>query len=125
MASSNATSLIQQVNQYIRGYVPDYADDLNLNRILLQMVALADAGGGNTISATKKRVTSSDFSTNTECPISAFKGFTLAVWWVQGQKYLESSAGEFGYLAGGGFQVLLPGFNKNDDNYIFYVDILI
>lgn len=62
---------------------------------------------------------SSNFSTSTSCPIPAFNGMTLSIYWNDAQRYLTSA--EWSVLAGGGFTVLVSGFNASVNNYSFYV----
>lgn len=64
--------------------------------------------------------TSSSFSTTVDCTISDYNGMTLQVFWNDAQRYLVSGT-EWTSLAGGGFTVIIPGFNASTSNYSFYV----
>jgi hypothetical protein len=64
--------------------------------------------------------TSSSFSTSTNCPITAYNGMTLQIFWNDAQRYLVQGT-DWTPLAGGGFTVTVAGFNASTTNYSFYV----
>ncbi len=128
--SPNAANIIAQVNKYIRNYPPDAFSDFNLNRILTLLTGLADAnGGGGPVASGQYKFRSADFidpgsgkKTDVIAPI--LLGFNLSIFINQMQRYLDQDAGEFSLLAGGGFRVLIAGFDASTDNYLVYATIL-
>jgi hypothetical protein len=64
--------------------------------------------------------TSSNFTTATNCPIPAYNGMQLAVFWNDANRYLVQGI-EWNPLSGGGFTILLPGFDATTTNYSFYI----
>jgi hypothetical protein len=64
--------------------------------------------------------TSSNFTTATNCPITADNGMTLQIYWNDAGRYLIQGT-DFNPLAGGGFTITIPGFNATTTNYSFYV----
>jgi hypothetical protein len=65
-------------------------------------------------------VTSLDFSTSTQCPIPSLNGMALSIFWNDLNRYLIPGT-EWSPLAGGGFTVLIPGFDASTTNYSFYL----
>lgn len=127
--SPNAANVIEQVNKYIRNYAPDAFSDFNLNRILILITQLADAnGGGGPVASGQYKFRSADFvdpgsgkKTDVVAPI--LLGFDLSVFVNQYQRYLDPDT-EFSLLAGGGFRILVPGFDASTDNFLVYATIL-
>lgn len=120
IAAQNIKAL---VNQFIRGDAVKAFQNLNLNRILLLLCDLADAGGGTggAGSATLvERLTSADFENATDCPITSMAGANIAVFFNENNRFLNKDQGEWADLPGGGFRVLLPGFNSASATYHFY-----
>lgn len=64
--------------------------------------------------------TSSSFSGSTICPVVAFNGMTLQIFWNDAQRYLVQGT-DFTPLSGGGFTIIIPGFDATTTNYSFYV----
>jgi hypothetical protein len=65
-------------------------------------------------------ITSTDFSTATNCPITSLNGMGLIIFWNDLNRYLIPGT-EWTPLAGGGFTVTVPGFNATTNTYSFYV----
>lgn len=63
---------------------------------------------------------SANFSTSVNCPITAYNGMTLQIFWNDAQRYLVQGT-DWNPLAGGGFAVTIAGFNASTTNYSFYV----
>ena len=82
------------------------------------------APGGFAIIPFLFHFTSADFSNSIDCPIPSFLGKTIEVYWNEDQRFLLKSDGEWTDLAGGGFQVLIPGFDKDFAVYNFYVYVM-
>lgn len=61
------------------------------------------------------RVTSSNFSSATECPLPALAAFDLEIFWVD----LPNFTFQWTPLVGGGFEMTAPGFDANAVNYTF------
>lgn len=117
-----AAAIQNDINTYIRNTPLDAFAELNLNRILLNMLFLADgSGGGGGQSGAIIPLTSVNFVNDTDCPLGFLQGTNLSVYWQEQGRFLLPDAGEVAMLPGGGFQVLIPGFNRNNDNYHFYV----
>lgn len=128
--SPNASNIIRQINLYIRNYAPTAFSNFNLNRILQLLTQLADgAGGGVAVASGTYRFPSASFidpgsGKKTDVVAPVLNGYAIALFWNQGQRYLESDLGEFSYLPGGGFRVLIPGFDASLDNFQFYATLL-
>lgn len=121
---SPTAQLIQtQINQFIRGYVPDYSNNLNLNRILNLILQLADSGGtsGSGTLGEALRITSANFSNTTDCPLPALNGVDIGIYYGEGGKFLELDLGEWSVLTGGGFKVTIPNFDSTLQVYHFYI----
>lgn len=65
-------------------------------------------------------VTSSGFSTSVNCPLPAYNGMQLQVYWNDANRYLVEGT-DWSPLAGGGFTITVPGFNATTTNYSFYI----
>jgi hypothetical protein len=122
---STYSDLVTDINNDITNYAPKAFKNRRLWNILLRMVAWIQSGGttGPITAPSIYAVTSVNFTTNTQCPITALDGQNIQVFWNEVQRYLEQDAGEWTDLAGGGFEVLIAGFNKNDAVYHFKVSI--
>lgn len=121
-----AQNIVNQINQFIRTYPLDWGTNLNLNRILQLLVMLAD---GNSASGAGTQgsiypVTSANFTTATDCPLTALSGTTFELYWVEGGKFLQLDLGEWQTLVGGGFRILVPGFNSTAQVYHFKIFIV-
>lgn len=127
MPSPAAQNIDAQINKWIRNYAVDGFKDMRLNAILLQIVALADAAGGGsspiTTQAQTVPITSADFTNATDCPKAILNGLQYSLFWNEGQRYLLQSAGEWSYLSGGGFRVLMTGFDSTAANDHFFLEI--
>jgi hypothetical protein len=122
MPSLAAQNIIDQINQYCRNYGPEFFHNSRGNSILNQIVALVDANsGGVTASSQVLAITSADFSNATDCPLTLLDGINLQIYYCEGNKWLEKDLGEWTDLAGGGFTILITGFNSADDNYHFKI----
>lgn len=120
--SANAENIKVQINRYIRNYAADAFLNQRLNAILLQMVDLADAaGGGGGNGSVVVELTSADFVNATDCALTSLAGKSIIVFMNESSRFLEKDAGEWADLSGGGFRVLLSGFNSTLQNYHFYV----
>lgn len=64
--------------------------------------------------------TSSNFSTSTNCPIASDNGMTLQIFWNDAQRYLVQGV-DFAPITGGGFTIIISGFDATTSNYSFYV----
>jgi len=126
--SANAENIKTLINSYVRNYAVSAFQSMRLNRILLLLTDLADAaGGGVGNGAVVVRVTSSDFSNATDCPLTTLAGQNIAIFYNENQRFIEKDAvggPEWSDLAGGGFRVLIPGFDKSAANFHFYVYVL-
>lgn len=120
--SLQGQNIINQINLYIRNYPLEGFQDMRLNAILLQLVTLADAGGGGGSSAGCLKVTQANFSNATDCNLTALVGETLAVFMNDIPKFLDIGI-DMHMLPGGGFGIDIPGFNATTNNYTFYVFI--
>lgn len=123
--SPAATNIATQINQFIRTYPLDWGTNLNLNRILLLILQLADtnSAGGSGSNGVIFPINSSNFSNATDCPLASLVNAQFRLYWGEGQKFLETDLGEWQTLVGGGFRVLIPGFNSTTQNYHFYIFI--
>lgn len=123
MALSDIQIALNMTNQYVRNYAVDSYKDQRLNTILniilnnlAGLVGNVNANIGNA----PILVTSANFINATDCPLTAFAGLQLAVFWNDQNRYLKEST-DWTPLSGGGFQILIPGFNSADGSYEFYV----
>lgn len=124
--SPAAQSIANDINTFIRNVPLSAFADLNMNRILLNMLQLADVtggggGGGSLYSGLCIPIASSNFTGATNCNMSFLAGQPVQVYWEEGKHWLDKVAGEVVDLPGGGFQVGIPDFNSANDNYHFYV----
>lgn len=132
--SANAENIKTQVNATIRNNGIQAFHNMNLNRVLLQIIDLADSyGGGGGNGSTTVQLTSANFipaadgSSGTraiDCPLTTLAGKNIAVFFNENQKYIEQDAGEWTDLPGGGFRVLIPEFDATTFNYHFYAEVL-
>ena len=123
--SANAENIKVLINKIVRNSGVDAFHNMGMNRILLMMTDLADSyGGGGGNGSTTVQVTSADFTNATDCPLTTLAGKRIAVFFNENQKYIEKDDGEWSDLPGGGFRVLIPGFDSTTANYHFYVQVL-
>lgn len=126
--SAQADNIDAQIDTYIGNVGLTAFQNLNLNRILHLINHLADANSGASTSTSDIiPMTSANFivptggSAATDCPISSLQGIPIRIVWGEQFKFLEQDNGEWQALSGGGFRVLIPGFDASKGNYHFYV----
>jgi len=119
---SAISDLISDINTWIDNYAPNAFLNKRLNNILLRLVGLLQTliGGPTIAMPAVTIVTSANFTTATDCPIAALNGLNITVLWVDPPKPLILGT-DFSALAGGGFRVLIPGFDKSLGTYTFWV----
>lgn len=120
--SANAENIKVQVNKWIRNYAVEGFQNMRLNSILLQIIALADAsGGGGGNGSVVVELTSADFSNATDCPLTTLADQNICVFMNEVSRFLLKDASEWSDLPGGGFRVNIPGFDASANPYHFYV----
>lgn len=120
--SANAENIKVQIDRFVRNYAVESFQNLRLNAILKQLVDLADgASGGTGNGSTVVELRSVNFTTATDCPLTSLAGQNIAVMFNDIQRFIYKDEGEWTDLAGGGFRVLIPGFDSTTQNYHFYV----
>lgn len=124
--SANAENIKAQINQVVRNYAVEAFHNMNLNRILLQMVDFIDAvsGGGGSNGSALVELTSADFINATDCPLTTLVDQNIAVFFNENSRFLIKADGEWSDLPGGGFRVNLTGFDSTTLNFHFYVFVL-
>lgn len=119
-----ATNINALVDLYVSNYPLDAFTNLRLNQILHLLTGLADANSsGSSNQANIIPMVSANFSNTTDCPIPALNGNKIRVFYDELNRFLEQDKGEWQDLVGGGFRILIPGFDSTQDNYHFYVFI--
>lgn len=122
MPSANAQNLINFINAYVRNYPVTAFQDMRMNSILLQLVDFIDGVSSGTINAaTVIPVESVNFTNATDCPQVALNGRTFELFFNENGKFITIADTEWAYLVGGGFRVLIPGFDSTTANYHFYI----
>lgn len=119
---SDYTDLQTFITTYVQNYPVQAFHDLRMQGILLRMMALF--GGGGSGSGSNSAIipfVSANFSNATDCPVISMNGRSFQLFWNEDKRFLEQDAGEWGYLAGGGFTILIPGFDSSTDNFHFKV----
>lgn len=120
--SANAENIKVQINAYVRNYAVNAFHNMRMNAILLQIVDLADAAGGGTGNGSAVvELSSADFINATDCPLTSLAGKSITVYMNEIQRFLIKTNGEWSDLPGGGFKVLVAGFDSTSNNYHFYV----
>jgi hypothetical protein len=124
--SANAENIKNQINEWVRNYPLEAFQNMRMNAILLQMVDLADASTGGTggTGSIVVELRSSNFTTETDCPLTTLAGKNIVVFLSDIQRFLYKDEGEWTDLVGGGFRVLIDGFNALTTNYHVYVFVL-
>ncbi len=119
---STASDLINDINNWVTNDAAKSYKNKRLNNILLRIVGFISSGGttGPAIQPNLTLVTSADFTTTTDCPIPALIGLNITVLWVDPPKPLVLGT-DFSVLAGGGFRVLIPGFDATAATFTFWV----
>lgn len=117
-----AQGLINLINQKVRNYPLESFQDMNMNSILIQIVQQIDnvIGGGPISEANCLSVTQANFTTTKDCPLTALNGFSLAIFMQDVGNFLVKGRDWQDY-PGGGFTMLIPGFDATANNYQFYV----
>lgn len=77
-----------------------------------QQEGSGSGGGGFSL----RPITSTNFSTDVDCPLPALNGDSLQIFWNDLGRFLVEGA-EWSPLAGGGFSVLVPGFDATSTGY--------
>lgn len=122
MSSPFSQNIDAQIDLYVRNDALTPFTNLNLNRILHLINQLADtAAGGATNQGNILPITSANFINTTDCPLASMNGIALRIYYGEAQKFIEQDAGEWQELTGGGFRILIPGFDSTQANYHFYV----
>lgn len=69
-------------------------------------------------------ITSADFINATDCPLSNLAFNTFSLYWATGlANYIYEVNGEWEYLVGGGFRILIPGFDATVANERFELSL--
>lgn len=76
------------------------------------------SGGGSGFSV--RMIASSNFSTSVNCPLPALNNDSLQVFWNDLGRFLIEGT-EWQNLSGGGFQILVPGFDATSNSYALTV----
>lgn len=123
--SANAENIKILINEIVRNYPVEAFKNLGLNRILLMLTDLADSyGGGGGNGSVVVKATSADFINATDCPLTTLAGKNIAVFFNENSRFIEKDASEWDDLPGGGFRVLVSGFDSTTFNYHFYAFVL-
>ncbi len=123
--SAAAENIKILIDRFCRNDGIKFFHDLRGNQILKLLTDLADvASGGVGTGSFVVPVTSANFSNATDCPLTTLAGKQIIVFYNEGQRFLEQDAGEWADLAGGGFRVLLSGWDKAQATYHFVVYVL-
>lgn len=112
-------------NQVNRNYAVNFFHNMNGNILIQMLIDWIESGGGSGPGTTPPAmitVTSANFTNATDCPIVAYAGMNLAVLWVDPPKPLIAGT-DFSLLVGGGFKVLIPGFDSTTGTFTFWVFI--
>lgn len=83
------------------------------------------ATNGNTpfwVGATHK-ITKADFDNATECPLPQLAAFDLEIYFYDVANYILEGANGWSPLPGGGFEILIPGFDSSVGNPIFIITL--
>lgn len=121
---STYSDLVTDIDNNITNYAPKAFKNKNLWNILRRIIAWIQSGGttGPVTAPSLYAVTSVNFTSAVNCPITALSGQNIQVFWNEAQRYLLKGT-EWSDLAGGGFTILISGFNKADATYHFYASI--
>lgn len=66
-----------------------------------------------------KSITQADFSSAKECPLPELAPFSFSIYWSDLANFIYADAGQWAYLPGGGFEILIPGFDATGSNCNF------
>ena len=119
---STYSDLVNDINDWVTNDAAKSYKNKRLNNILLRMILWINSGGttGPTIQPSMTIVTSANFINATDCPIPALNGLNITVLWVDPPKPLILGT-DFTNYAGGGFTVIIPGFNSAAATFTFWV----
>jgi hypothetical protein len=120
--NTNIQLIINLINQWITQYAVDAFTNQRLNMILnLMCQEMLGLQGNASVSATLPLlVTSAQFTTATNCPLTAYAGVSLQIYWNDTNKFLTEGT-DWTPLSGGGFQILISGFNAASGTFTFYI----
>jgi hypothetical protein len=119
--STTGQNIKNLINQWIRNYAVTAFHDMRLNTILNLIVQWIDGiFSGSVTIASVVPVTSADFTDATNCPLTALNGQELEIFWNEGQRFIYKDT-EWSALVGGGFEILMDGFDSTDTTYHFYI----
>lgn len=127
MASPFASNINLMIDQYVRNNALDSFTNLNLNRILHLITQLADANsgassaGGNIVAITSANFLVVSGQPAINCPIPSLNNRLIRVYYEEANRFLEQDAAEWQPYTGGGFTILIPGFDATKNTYHFYV----
>ena len=122
MPAGDIQNIIDQIDQYVTQYAVTAFQNQRLRTILLNMCQqILSAQGGSTVSTSLPlQVTSVNFTDATNCPLTAYAGKNPQVYWNDTNRFLIQGT-DWTPLSGGGFQILIPGFDSTTTNATFYV----
>lgn len=113
----NKTTVLATCPQDEDMFVLETADQKQFARLLFSTLKSCFSGGLPFLF-----LTSTDFTSSVQYANPALKGYTYRLFWNDVNRYLHSS--EYSYLANGGFQINIPGFDATHNSYEFYLDKL-
>jgi len=123
MPSTQSAYIQLLINNFVKNYAAESFHDGHMTQILSLLNQLADSGGGGGITNYQAlQVTSADFINATDCPIVGYNGLNILVHWADIPKSLINGV-DVQALVGGGFQILIPGFNSGAGTFTFWVFI--
>jgi hypothetical protein len=119
---STYSDLVTDIDNNIDNYAPNAFHNKWLWNILRRIISWINSGGttGPTIAPALTVVNSSNFTSSTDCPIPPLAGLNITVLWLDPPKPLILGT-DFTILAGGGFRILIPGFNSGAATFTFWV----
>lgn len=113
---SLTTAIQNDINAYIRNYAVSAFHDMRLNSILLRICQQLDGiSGGVVTNPPAIQVTQVNFTSATDCPIPSLNGHSLAIFWNDANRFLIPGT-DFTPYVGGGFTILIPGFDATSIN---------
>ena len=111
------------IDTYVRNFATEAFHDMQLNRIL-HLLNQNGSGGAPSVPPAgyfaTLFVTQANFTTAIDCPITALNGYNIAVFWNDVQRYLKKGT-EWNPFTGGGFTILLPGFDATTQTFTFAI----
>jgi hypothetical protein len=111
-----------QINQYCTQYAVDFFSNQRGRTILLNMLGFISAllGQANISATLPEFVASTQFTNATDCPLTAFNGVQIQIYWQDTNRFLIEGT-DWTPLSGGGFTILISGFNSASATYTFVV----